>query len=102
MAVKRKRGLLRRLLFWMVAVVAGFYALVGIALVGLKWIDPPTTMAQIERRIQALAHRRPYRKRYAFVPLRRISTGRRSIKSWIRIWIAASWGAAPPPSRNNW
>jgi monofunctional biosynthetic peptidoglycan transglycosylase len=70
---KRKRGLLRRLLFWMVAVVAGFYALVGMALVGLKWIDPPTTMVQIERRVQALIHRRAYHKRYAFVPLRRIS-----------------------------
>jgi monofunctional biosynthetic peptidoglycan transglycosylase len=70
---KRKRGLLRRLLFWMVAVVAGFYALVGMALVGLKWIDPPTTMVQIERRVQALIHRRAYHKRYAFVALRRIS-----------------------------
>ena len=71
--VKRKRSLLRRLLFWLAAAVAGFYALIGIALVGLKWIDPPTTMVQIERRLQALARRRPYRKRYAFVPLRRIS-----------------------------
>src|ERR1700722_900359 len=70
---KRKRSLLRRLLFWMVAMVAGFYAVLGIALVGLKWIDPPTTMVQIERRLQALVHRRPYHKRYAFVPLHRIS-----------------------------
>jgi len=71
--VKRKRRLVRRLLFWMAAVVVGFYALSGIALVGLKWIDPPATMVQIERRIQAQIHRRPYRKRYTFVPLGRIS-----------------------------
>jgi monofunctional biosynthetic peptidoglycan transglycosylase len=71
--VKRKRSLLRGLLFWIVAVVAGFYALLGIALIGLKWIDPPTTMVQIERHVQALVYRRPYHKRYAFVPLRRIS-----------------------------
>ena len=70
---KRKRGLLRRVLIWLALAVAGFYALVAIALVGLKWIDPPTTTVQIERRVQALAHRRPYHKRYAFVPLGRIS-----------------------------
>jgi monofunctional biosynthetic peptidoglycan transglycosylase len=57
----------------MAAVVVGFYALSGIALVALKWIDPATTMVQVERRIQAQIQRRPYRKRYAFVPLGRIS-----------------------------
>ena len=72
-AVRRKGGLLRRLLFSIVAVIVGFYVCLGIALVGLKWINPPTTMVQIERRLQALIHRRPYHKRYAFVPLRRIS-----------------------------
>ena len=71
--IKRKRSLWRRLLLWLVAVVLGFYALCGLALVGLKWIDPPTTMVQMERRVQALVHHRPYRKSYTFVPLRRIS-----------------------------
>ena len=40
---------------------------------GLKWIDPPTTMVQIQRRVEAAIHRRPYRKRYVFVPIGRIS-----------------------------
>jgi monofunctional glycosyltransferase len=71
--VKRKRSLWRRLVLWLAAAVFGFYALCGFALVGLKWIDPPTTMVQMERRVQALVHRRPYRKSYTFVPLRRIS-----------------------------
>jgi monofunctional biosynthetic peptidoglycan transglycosylase len=71
--VKRKRSLWRRILFWVGAVVVGFYALVIAALVGLKWIDPPTTMVQIQRRVQARIHGRPYRKRYVFVPLGRIS-----------------------------
>jgi monofunctional biosynthetic peptidoglycan transglycosylase len=71
--VKRKRSLWRRILFWVGAAAVGFYALVIAALVGLKWIDPPTTMVQIQRRVQARIHGRPYRKRYVFVPLGRIS-----------------------------
>ena len=71
--MKRKRSLWRRILFWVGAAAVGFYALVIAALVGLKWIDPPTTMAQIQRRVQARIHGRPYRKRYVFVPLGRIS-----------------------------
>jgi monofunctional biosynthetic peptidoglycan transglycosylase len=70
---RRKRSLLRRIAFWALALVAGFYAISGAALLSLRWIDPPTTMVQIERRIQARLHRRPYQKRYAFVPLWRIS-----------------------------
>lgn len=71
--VKRKRSLWRRILFWVAVPVVGLYALCGAALVGLKWIDPPTTIVQIQRRAQAAIHRRPYRKRYAYVPLSRIS-----------------------------
>ena len=71
--MKRKRSLWRRILFWVGAAAVGFYALVIAALVGLKWIDPPTTMVQIQRRVQARIHGRPYRKRYVFVPLGRIS-----------------------------
>jgi monofunctional biosynthetic peptidoglycan transglycosylase len=71
--VKRKRSLWRRILFWIAALVAGFYCLCGIALVALKWIDPPTTAVQIERRLEAAIHRRPYHKRYIWVPLSRIS-----------------------------
>ena len=53
--------------------VAGFYALSLCALLALRWIDPPTTMVQMQRRIEAALHRRPYRKRFIFVPLSRIS-----------------------------
>jgi monofunctional biosynthetic peptidoglycan transglycosylase len=68
-----KRGLWRRILFWITAAVAGFYILCGAALLGLKWIDPPITMVQIQRRVEAAIHRRPYRRRYVFVPLQHIS-----------------------------
>jgi monofunctional glycosyltransferase len=68
-----KRSVWRRILFWIGAIVAGFYILCGAALLGLKWIDPPITMVQIQRRVEAAIHRRPYRRRYVFVPLRYIS-----------------------------
>ena len=40
----------------------------------LHWVNPPSTMVQIERRIEALRQHRSYTKRYEFVPLRRISS----------------------------
>ena len=42
-------------------------------LVSARWIDPPFTAVQVERRLQAWAHKRAYRKRYAFVALTRIA-----------------------------
>ena len=43
------------------------------ALAGLRVMNPVTTGVQIQRRIDALFHRTPYRIRYTFVPLARIS-----------------------------
>src|ERR1700676_513671 len=54
-------------------VVMCLYALCAICVLGLRWIDPPTTMVQIERRLEATRQHRPYQKRYDFVPLRRIA-----------------------------
>jgi len=71
--VKRKSGLLRRIAFWIRALVLGFYTVCGAALLALKWINPPTTVVQIQRRIQARIHGKPYHKRYDFVPLHDIS-----------------------------
>ena len=42
-------------------------------LVLLKWIDPPTTAVQTERRVQSWFSGKPYQKRYEFVPLSGIS-----------------------------
>lgn len=39
----------------------------------LKWIDPPTTAVQIQRRVESWFAPGTYQKRYAFVPLGRIS-----------------------------
>ena len=42
-------------------------------LVAARWIDPPTTAVHIQRRLQAWIHGTPYRQRYTFIPLSRIS-----------------------------
>ena len=42
-------------------------------LVAARWIDPPTTVVHMERRLQAWMQYRPYHERYEFVPLSRIS-----------------------------
>ena len=45
----------------------------ALTLAALRWLNPPSTAVQIERRVEAWLHRSPYHKRYTFVPLHRIS-----------------------------
>jgi monofunctional biosynthetic peptidoglycan transglycosylase len=61
------------LLRWFAIGVAGLWLLAAFTLVAAKWIDPPTTAVQMERRFEAWIHHKSYRKRYQFVPLRQIS-----------------------------
>ncbi len=70
---KKRRGFLRVVLYWIALAVAMFYGLAVAQLVALRWMDPPTTSVQVERRIEARLHRRPYTKRYTFTPLNHIS-----------------------------
>ena len=53
--------------------MVGVHVLFGIALLGLRFIDPPTTGVQMQRRIESLFTPGVYKKRQTFVPLRRIS-----------------------------
>jgi monofunctional biosynthetic peptidoglycan transglycosylase len=53
--------------------VLGAWLAAVFALVALRWIAPPFTAVQAERRIQALLQGKAYHKRYAFVPLARVS-----------------------------
>lgn len=39
----------------------------------MRWINPPTTSVQIQRRIEGFIHHRRYQKRYVYVALNRIS-----------------------------
>ncbi len=66
---------------WIGLGIAGLWLLAAVMLVAAKWIDPPTTMVRMERRVQgwvqpaggARVQGRPYRGGYKFVPLREIS-----------------------------
>lgn len=70
---RRKRSWLRRILISVALAAAGLYAMCCFGIVMLRWIDPFTTMVQVERRVEALHSHRPYRKHYQFVPLSDIS-----------------------------
>jgi monofunctional biosynthetic peptidoglycan transglycosylase len=67
------KRLLRAVLLWAAGLISLFYALAIAELIALRWIDPPTTTVQAQRRIEAWLRHRPYRKQYVFVPLDRIS-----------------------------
>jgi monofunctional biosynthetic peptidoglycan transglycosylase len=70
---KRRRWL--RFLFLLTAgAVLFFYAACVAALVTMRWVNPPVTLVQTQRRVEAWWSRRPYVKRQQWVPLARIST----------------------------
>jgi monofunctional glycosyltransferase len=56
-----------------VALVAAFHLVCLTALVALRWVDPPVTMVQVQRQIEARVHRKPYSKRQEWVSLARIA-----------------------------
>jgi monofunctional biosynthetic peptidoglycan transglycosylase len=70
---KRRRRWFRALLLLAFSLVAGFYLFALLALVAMRWVDPPTTMVQAQRRVEAWLHRKPYQKRQVWAPLPRIS-----------------------------
>jgi monofunctional biosynthetic peptidoglycan transglycosylase len=70
---RRKTSAAKRALAWILSAILVFYAIVAVLLVLLRWIDPPFTAVQVERRFAASAEHSPYRKRYRFVPIDRIS-----------------------------
>jgi monofunctional biosynthetic peptidoglycan transglycosylase len=71
--IQLQKDVLRSLVRWLVISVASLWLLAVLLLLSARWIDPPTTAAQIQRRLQAWAHHTPYRKRYNFIPLGQIS-----------------------------
>ncbi len=50
-----------------------FYGWVIFSLFLLKWIDPPTTAVQIQRRVESWTSKGSYTKRQKFIPLEKIS-----------------------------
>ncbi|WP_321470173.1 monofunctional biosynthetic peptidoglycan transglycosylase [uncultured Paludibaculum sp.] len=71
--VRQARPLWRRLLVWVLYLVLGYYALIVVALAGLRFIDPPFTGVHVQRRVESWFKKGRYQKRYTFVPLGRIS-----------------------------
>jgi monofunctional biosynthetic peptidoglycan transglycosylase len=57
----------------LVLAMIAFYAWVASSLLLLRWVNPPTTAVQIQRRLESLMHRKTYRKVYAFVPFDQIA-----------------------------
>jgi monofunctional biosynthetic peptidoglycan transglycosylase len=64
---------LRSIVLFLAILVAGFYLFCVAALAAMRWVNPPTTMVQTQRRIEAWMADRPYRKRAAWVPLSQVS-----------------------------
>jgi len=64
---------LRSIIRWLVLGLVLLWALAALSLVAARWIDPPTTAVQVQRRAQAWIHHKPYHERYQFIPLGQIS-----------------------------
>jgi monofunctional glycosyltransferase len=58
---------------WIVLGLASLWLLAALAIVAVRWIDPPTTMVHMQRRFQAWIKQKQYTERYRFVPLKQIS-----------------------------
>ena len=67
------RRLLLRVALGILAVAIAYLAACVACLVVLRWVDPPTTALQVQRRIEAWAAGRPYAKRCRRVPLKGIA-----------------------------
>jgi len=59
---------------WLAIALGVLWLGAAVALVGLRWIDPPTTAVHVQRRVQAWIHGTRYETRYEFEPLGRISS----------------------------
>ena len=63
----------RRWLSFAIGLLFGLHVVWALALLSLRYIDPPTTGVQIQRRVESFFTAGTYKKRQTFVPLRRIS-----------------------------
>lgn len=68
-----RKGSLVFFVRWFGLGAALLWLLAVLILVAVRWVDPPTTAVQIQRRLQGWIHNTPYHERYKFVPLSQIS-----------------------------
>lgn len=71
--VRTRAGIFRSAILWLVIGATLLWSFYAFMLVAARWIDPPTTAVQIERRWQSWTHHTTYHKRYKFIPLSQIS-----------------------------
>jgi len=68
-----KRPFWKRLILAAFLFVIGLHGFFALALLSLRYVNPPTTGVQIQRRIESFFTPGAYKKRQTFVPLRKIS-----------------------------
>ncbi|HEY3926862.1 MAG TPA: monofunctional biosynthetic peptidoglycan transglycosylase [Candidatus Koribacter sp.] len=69
----KKKSRVRAIVVWIAIAVALLWSCASLMLVMMRWVAPPTTAVQTERRMQSLFSSKPYQKRQKFVPLSQIS-----------------------------
>jgi monofunctional glycosyltransferase len=70
---KTRRSLVVRFIGWALVVFIALHLLLGVALAGLRFVNPPTTGVQMQRRFESVFGRTKYENRQKFVPLSRIA-----------------------------
>lgn len=73
MAHSRGRSIVGTALRCTLLLAVVFYVVCLAELVALRWVNPPTTAVEAERRVEAWWRHKEYHKRQYFVPLGRIS-----------------------------
>jgi monofunctional biosynthetic peptidoglycan transglycosylase len=68
-----RKDLLKSIARWCAVGLAVLWSLAALTLLVSRWVDPPTTAVQTQRRLQAWARSTPYQKHYKFAPLAQIS-----------------------------
>ena len=68
-----RKSFLRSFVRWLAIGVVALWSLAALILLGVRWIDPPSTAVHIQRHLQAWIHHTPYHERYKFIPLGEIS-----------------------------
>jgi monofunctional biosynthetic peptidoglycan transglycosylase len=68
-----QRTLLRRIVRSALIAALALYTLCALMVATLRWINPPSTMVQAQRRVESLFSKGRYEKKQAYVPLARIT-----------------------------
>ncbi len=71
--VKRRRSWWKTVLLAAAGTVAALYGLAVLLLISLRWVNPPVTMVQAQRRVEAWIHHTPYHRKSIPVSLPAIS-----------------------------